>query len=139
MKYFHPPIPPNQIQLLRNFLMKPRTAIVLAALLAIALWANALNQAAAPAPKTDKATACCVKGSAKSCCKDGCKDGKWDTKACSKDGAECQDCCANMAKGDKGCCEGKDGKSCPMMSKASKGKGCCGGASCSMHGHAAAK
>lgn len=118
--------------------MKPRTVIIVAALLAIALWANALNQASTPAPSTDKAAACacCNKTDAANSC---CKDGKCDGQSCCKDAAACKDCCAKMAKDGQACCAGKDGKSCPMMAKNDKKKGCCGGDSCPMHGQAAGK
>lgn len=117
--------------------MKPNKAIILAAMLAIFLWAQAFAQTSTPAAPADKADACACcnhdkADAAKACEGDCCKSGKCEGKDCCKGGD-----CAKMAKDGKSCCDGKDGKSCPMMAKGKKGEGCCG-KSCMRHGEHAA-
>src|SRR5690349_20228085 len=85
-------------------------------LMALALMAQSTTQNAAPTvDNTAKACACCNHDQA---------DGK-KMACCGKDSK----CCGSG--GD--CCKGKDGKTCPMMSKDSKGKmSCCADGKCSM-------
>ena len=87
--------------------------------MALSLMAQSATQTPpAPAGDSAKSCACCNQADGKmACC------GKVAS-CCSKD-AEC-------CKGG-GCCQGKDGKSCPMMSKDSSGKmSCCADGKCSM-------
>lgn len=90
--------------------------IVSTTLMALALMAQSTTQNASPAgDNTSKACACCNHNQA---------DGK-KMECCGKDAK----CCGSG--GD--CCKGKDGKTCPMMSKGSNGKmNCCADGKCSM-------
>jgi hypothetical protein len=76
-----------------------------------------------PATAGDNAKSC-------PCCNQA--DGKM---ACCGKGASCCSKDAECCKGGS-CCQGKDGKSCPMMSKDSSGKmSCCADGKCSMMSH----
>ncbi len=89
-------------------------------LMALALMAQSATQSAtqsAPAPDDNAAAKSCA------CCNHDKADGKMsccgkDSKCCGKDGT---------------CCQGKDGKTCAMMSKDANGKmSCCGEGKCPM-------
>jgi hypothetical protein len=88
-------------------------------LMAVMTMAQSATQTT-PAPAGDNAKSC-------ACCNQA--DGKM---ACCGKGASCCSKDAECCKGG-GCCQGKDGKSCPMMSKDSSGKmSCCADGKCSM-------
>lgn len=95
--------------------MKSKALVFLSTVvMALGLMAQTATQATpAPSGNNGKACACCnhdQAGAKTMCC------GK--SGACSKDGA---------------CCQGKDGKQCPMMSKDKDGKTtCCAGGKCPM-------
>jgi len=103
-------------------IMKSKALIVFSTvIMALALMAQSTTQPApSPSGNNPKACACCGGDTADSktaCC------GK-AASCCGKDG--------NCGKGSD-CCQGKDGKSCPMMSKDSSGKmSCCADGKCSM-------
>jgi len=88
--------------------------------MALALMAQSTTTTPAPSSGDTKACACCNHDQA---------DGK--AACCGKDAA----CCAKGAASckDGTCCQGKDGKACPMMSKDQNGKmSCCAGGKCPM-------
>ena len=94
--------------------MKIKAIVILSTLLlALGLIGQAAMQSTPATTDTAKTCACCNHDSAgkMSCCG---KDSK-----CAKDGK------------DSGCCQGKDGKKCPMMAKMSESKdgkmSCCSG------------
>lgn len=119
--------------------MKTKAIVFLSSLvLALGLIAQAAMQSTPATTDTAKTCACCNHdadgkvsccGKDNKCAKEGC---------CGKDGGCCEGKdgkkCPMMSKmsdskdGKMSCCSGKDNK-CPMMSKTSKGegKGCCGG------------
>ncbi|MGD0929057.1 MAG: hypothetical protein ABR902_00265 [Candidatus Korobacteraceae bacterium] len=102
--------------------MKSKALVVLSTLvMALALMAQSTTQTnPAPGGNNTKTCGCCNHDQADgkvSCC------GK-DATACAKDASCCKD---------GKCCQGKDGKACPMMSKDQNGKmTCCAGGKCSM-------
>jgi hypothetical protein len=94
--------------------MKSKVLVLLSTLvMALALMAQSGPQTT---PSTDpgKAKAC-------ACCNHDLADGKMT--CCGKD-SKC-----SAKEGKAGCCQGKDGEGCPMMSKGTDGKatGCAGG------------
>ena len=97
--------------------MKSKVLIVLSTLaMALALMAQSTTQTT-PTPAPDsKSCACCnhdkASGQASTCGKD---------------------CCDKGSESKGKCCQGKDGKQCPMMSKENGGKmSCCADGKCSM-------
>jgi hypothetical protein len=102
--------------------MKSKALIIFSTLLmALALMAQSAPQSST-APADNNAKSC-------SCCDHAKADGKM---TCCGDGASC---CAKADSCCKGgsCCQGKDVKSCPMMSKDPANKmTCCAGGECSM-------
>jgi hypothetical protein len=102
--------------------MKSKAFVVLSTLvMALALMAQSTIQTT-PTPTGDNAKTC-------ACCNHDQADGKMA--CCGKDSA----CCAKGAAccKDGNCCQGKDGKACPMMSKDQNGKmTCCAGGKCPM-------
>ena len=102
--------------------MKSKALILVSTILmALALMAQSTPQSTPP-PTDNSAKSC-------ACCDHAKADGKM---ACCGKGASC---CAKGAACCKGgnCCQGKDGKACPMMSKNSSGKmACCSEGKCAM-------
>jgi hypothetical protein len=97
--------------------MKSKALIVLSTLaMALALMAQSTTQTT-PAPAPDSKTcACCNHDKASS-----------QASTCGKD------CCGKGTEAKAGCCQGKDGKQCPMMSKEKGDKmSCCADGKCSM-------
>jgi hypothetical protein len=89
--------------------------------MALALTAQSAPQTT---PSTDTGTA-----KACACCKHDQADSKMS--CCGKD-SKCNAKQGECCKGG-GCCQGKDGKTCSMMSKDSDGKAtCCAGGKCAM-------
>ena len=102
--------------------MKSKALVILSTVvMALALMAQSATQST-PAPSGDNAKVC-------ACCNHDQADGRM---ACCSKGAAC--CGKGNACGKGGsCCQGKDGKACPMMSKDQAGNmTCCAGAKCSM-------
>ena len=97
--------------------MKSKAFIVLSTLtMALALMAQSTTQTTAVPATGAKSCACCNQG------KDGGK-----MAGCGKD------CCAKSSDGKAAtCCQGKDGKECPMMSKENGAKSCCADGKCPM-------
>jgi hypothetical protein len=103
--------------------MKSKVLILISTLaMALGLIAQSTTQPAAPAGGDDAAKSC-------ACCNHDKADGKM---SCCGKGTESagkgSDCCKGGT-----CCEGKDGKTCAMMSKDQSGKmSCCSGGKCPM-------
>ncbi len=97
--------------------MKSKALIVLSTLaMALTLMAQSTPQST-PAPTSESKT--CV------CCDHDKASGQAST--CGKD------CCGKGSEAKGKCCQGKDGKQCPMMSKENAGKmSCCADGKCSM-------
>ena len=101
--------------------MKSKALVLIGTfLMALALIAQSTQNTPTSSDNSAKACACCNHGKA---------DGKM---ACCGKGSQC---CGkdNSCGKDGSCCQGKDGKTCPMMSKDSSGKmQCCAGGKCTM-------
>jgi len=102
--------------------MKSKALVLLSTIvMALALMAQSATQST-PAPNSESAKNC-------DCCNHDHMDGRGV--CCGKAAACCgkgNDCCKGGS-----CCQGKDGKACPMMSKDAAGNmTCCAGGRCSM-------